>query len=187
MDLEIYKAKLEEAGVVFAEGLSDSEIRWAEESYGFSFPPDLRTFLMFALPTGKSWPNWRELDSSEIWRMLNWPYEGMCFDIENNVFWPPDWGTKPASLADSCDIAKRIVEAAPKLIPICGHRYLPDRPAIDGNPVLSVYQTDIIYYGSNLRDYFQNEFHYYFGPAEYQTKEPIRRIEFWSDIVEGNS
>lgn len=116
--------------------------------------------------------------------MLNWPYEGICFDIQNNSFWPGTWGPKPTSLSESFEIAKRKVDAAPRLIPIFAHRYLPDSPSTEGNPVFSVYQTDIIYYGSNLWNYFQNEFHYYFGAAEYQIAAPLRRIEFWSDFVE---
>lgn len=187
MDHSLYRDKLEKAGVVFADGLTDFEVRVAEESFGFSFPPDLKAFLMFALPTGKSWPNWREIDKPDVLKMLNWPYEGICFDIENNVFWPEGWGDKPATLVDSFAVAKTVVEEAPRLIPICGHRYLPDRPAMDGNPVFSVYQTDIIYYGSNLWNYFQNEFHYYFGTTEYQLSKPIRRIEFWSDFIDGDS
>jgi len=141
---------------------------------------------MFALPTRKNWPNWREIDSPIVQQMLNWPYEGICFDIENNVFWPQKWGSKPSSLRDCFDVAKQVSKEAPKLIPVFGHRYLPDRPGIEGNPVLSVYQTDIIYYGSDLWNYFQNEFHYYFGTPKHQIDEPIRRVEFWSEIVDGD-
>jgi hypothetical protein len=186
MDFSTVKEKLEQAGVVFESGLTEGEIQTIEESFGFQFPPDLKAFLMFTLPSGKGWPNWRNVEDPEIERMLNWPYEGMCFDIQNNALWPPTWGAKPTSLTEAFAVAKRKVEAAPTLIPILGHRYLPDRPSIEGNPVLSVYQTDIIYYGSNLWDYFRNEFHYYFGVTEHQTSEPPRRIEFWSDFIDGD-
>jgi len=109
----------------------------------------------------------------------------MCFDIENNVFWPDSWGAKPASLTEAFEIAKQKIETAPKLIPVFGHRYLPDRPSLEGNPVFSVYQTDIIYYGSNLWNYFENEFSDYFGTARYHISDPLRPIEFWSDYVDG--
>src|SRR5215467_1185147 len=98
MNLSKYQGKLEEAGVSFAPGLTQLEIQAAEESYCFKFPPDLKEFLMSALPVSKDWPNWRNVDDPGIWRMLNWPYEGICFDIENNVFWPQQWGARPASL-----------------------------------------------------------------------------------------
>ena len=42
---------------------------------------------------------------------------------------------------------------APTLIPIYGHRYLPAGNGTHGHPVLSVYQTDIIFYGTDLADY----------------------------------
>lgn len=185
MDFSTVRHKLQDAGVVCENGLAAGEIQLVEDSFGFRFPPDLRAFLMFVLPSGKGWPNWRDVEDPEIELMLNWPYEGICFDIKNNSFWPASWGTKPASLAEAFEIAKRKVNASPKLIPILYHRYLPDRPSIEGNPVFSVHQTDIIYYGSNLWNYFQNEFHSYFGVAGYQITAPLRRIEFWSDLVDG--
>lgn len=184
MDFFKLKEKLKEAGVTFESGLTLEEIQLVEASLGFQFPPDLKSFLMFALPRGKGWPNWRDVEDPEIQRMLNWPYEGMCFDIQNNAFWPPGWGAKPGSLTEAFEVAKRKVDEAPTLIPVFGHRYLPDRPSIDGNPVFSVYQMDIIYYGSNLSDYFQNEFAYHFGVAGNEISDPPRRIEFWSDFID---
>lgn len=186
MDLHLWQNTLKRAGVDFAPGLTEWELQQAEESYGLTFPPDLRVLLSFALPIGKSWPNWREINSAAIWKMLNWPYEGLCFDIEHNGFWPQRWGPKPVGLAECFVIAKHRLDTAPKLIPICGHRYLPERPHVEGNPVLSVYQTDIIHYGTDLDSYFKNEFHYYFGTPEYQIVGPIRRIEFWSDLIDEN-
>ena len=184
MDLPKLKKTLREAGVVFESGLTQEEIQLVEASFGFQFPPDLKSFLMFALPSGKGWPNWRDVEDPEIQRRLDWPYEGMCFDIQNGAFWPAGWGPKPESLTEAFEIAKRKVDAAPKLIPILGHRYLPDRPSLEGNPVFSVYQMDIIYYGSNLWNYFEKEFQYYFGVTEHQLSDTPRRIEFWSDFID---
>ena len=186
MDLPLWQATLNRAGVEFAPGLTESEVQRAEKSYGLTFPPDLRMLLNFALPIGKDWPNWREIHSPAIWKMLKWPYEGMCFDIEHNAFWPQKWGPRPVDLTECFTVAKQRLDTAPNLIPIFGHRYLPDRPGIEGNPVLSVHQTDIIHYGRDLCNYFKNEFHYYFGTAEYEIVGPIRRIEFWSDIIDGD-
>jgi hypothetical protein len=186
MNVRKYQSTLEEAGVSFSPGLTQLEIRAAEESYGLKFPPDLKEFLMFALPTSRDWPNWRNVDDPGIWQILNWPYEGICFDIEHSAFWPQEWGARPASLTEACAVAKEKVDAAPKLVPILGHRYLPDRPNEADNPVFSVYQTDIIYYGSDLWNYFENEFGHYFKTSGHNVTEPLRRIEFWSDLVEWN-
>lgn len=184
MDLKFYKEKLEEAGVDFAPGLTDSEARRAEAAYDFRFPPDLEEFLRYALPVSKGWPDWRELEERPIVERLRWPLIGILFDIENNAFWHPDWGTKPGSLEEAFAVAERKVEEAPKLIPIASHRYLPERPRESCNPVFSVYQTDIIYYGSDLANYLENEFSYYFGKSGYGIPEPIKRIEFWSAFAE---
>lgn len=114
---------------------------------------------------------------------MDWPFEGMCFDIEHNSFWLPSWGPKPLALADAYDVARAAIAEAPRLIPICGHRFLPNKPCEAGNPVFSVHQTDIIYYGTDLFDYFRNEFSYYFDRTGYTFAGNVRRIEFWSDLV----
>jgi hypothetical protein len=184
MDLQYYKEVLERAGVVFEAGLSQAEIQELEQRYGFVFPPDLKDFLMFALPVSKGFLNWRQADNVEIVKSLHWPYEGMCFDIESNSFWLEEWGQRPASLDEAFAIAGKAIEHAPALIPIYGHRYMPDRPDEAGNPVFSVYQTDIVYYGCDLADYLENEFSYYFGRSGYSLKGEIKRIEFWSQFAE---
>ena len=53
---------------------------------------------------------------------------------------------------------KKEYKTKPKLIPIYSSRYIPESPKETGNPVFSVYQTDIIYYGFDLLSYFENEF-----------------------------
>lgn len=184
MDFKYCKDRLLAAGVSFDLGLSAGEISVIEQAHGFRFPPDLKDFLMHALPVSKGWVDWRRASVSEIRDRLNWPFESMCFDIEHNVFWLEAWGPKPEDHQSAVAIAREAVASAPRLIPVCGHRYLPDRPCEAGNPVLSIYQTDIIYYGANLFDYLCNEFSYYFGRPEYAVTGKIRRIEFWSDLVD---
>jgi hypothetical protein len=183
MDRVLVQATLKRAGIVFERGMEEREIDTVERRYGFRFPPDLKQFLMHALPVSPPWVNWRDGDEAQIRESLNWPYEGMCFDIENAQFWLQQWGEKPANLEEAFAIAKRAVDAAPKLIPVCGHRYVPDRPLEEGNPVFSVHQSDIIYYGTNLQNYLENEFHYYFGTTAYVIREPVRNIEFWTGLV----
>ncbi len=85
-------------------------------------------------------------------------WEGLQFDIEHNDLWLPTWGAKPETLEARKDRARALVEAAPKLIPIYEHRYLLAEPCAAGNPVFSVYQSDIVVYGANLRDYLLVEF-----------------------------
>ena len=186
MNLEFLRTKLRAAGVTFAPGLTTAEVKRVEDHHGFMFPPDLNNFLKFALPISDGWPDWRDVTNAEIERMMSWPYDSISFDIENNAFWLDDWGTKPLSNDEACAVAKQKITEAPKLIPICGHRYIPDAPNLEGNPVFSVYQTDIIYYGADLLNYLENEFHYYFQTPEYCLKQPIREIDLWSRLVAEN-
>ena len=183
MDFASAQSVLVRAGVQFDPGLTPDEFTAIEAAWGFRFPPDLREFLSLALPVSDRWINWRTGDRAAIGNALAWPLEGLCFDIEHNDFWRADWGERPARLADAIEIARRAVNAAPTLIPIYSHRYLPATPAEAGNPVFSVYQTDIVYYGADLLDYLQNEFPYPFGRAEHTLTHEPRHIPFWSDLA----
>ena len=184
MELDYYIRKMRRAGVTFEDGLSEEEIERIQVMYDFVFPQDLKSFLQFALPVSNGFWNWRSEDQSKIEEMFRWPIEGICFDIENNDFWLDEWGGKPQKTKDQLEIAKKHVSLAPTLIPVCGHRFMPSQPSESGNPVFSVYQTDIIYYGRDLKDYLQNEFSYAFGRADYELEGDIKEIEFWSKLVE---
>ena len=188
MSVKEMHERLHTAGVSSEPGLTDQEIHGIEERYRFRFPPDLREFLAHALPRFNDleddalprWADWRGNKPGLLQEQLDWPLEGMCFDIENNDFWIEEWGERPEALEDRFDVARRAVEAAPVLIPLCGHRYMPSLPDEAGNPVFSVYQTDIILYGDDLLDYLANEFPVSFprpGP-------PVKRIVFWSALAQ---
>jgi hypothetical protein len=128
MDLANCKDRLSLAGVKFDEGLSSKELELIEGRFQFHFPPDLREFLGCALPISKGWIDWRRWSDSEIQARLNWPFEGICFDIQHNAFWLDRWGEKPAELTKAFERARATVEHGPRLIPIYGHRYMPDCP-----------------------------------------------------------
>jgi len=145
-------------GIEVATGLSDAEVARIEETYAFRFPPDLRAFFQYALPVSKGWAEWRGNEDA-LHERLSWPLEGVLFDIEFNNFWREDWGAHPSKLRPALAIAREQVAAAPTLIPIFGHRYIPAEPYLPGNPVISVHQSDIIYCGANLADYFNSEFY----------------------------
>jgi hypothetical protein len=168
-------------GVAFGQGLTDAEVRATEDRFGFRFPPDLRSLLQAALPVSDGFPDWRHEEEGALRARLEWPLEGIWLDIEHNGFWMAEWGTRPDDLTGAKEIARRAVAAAPVLIPVYGHRYLPAEPAEAGNPVFSVVQTDIIIYGSDLGDCFRAEFRRIRLP-DWPHAEP-RRIRFWSELV----
>src|SRR4029450_5611982 len=182
MDLAYCKDRLSDTGVLFEKGLTPQELASIERDYGFIFPCDLREFLAYALPVSSRWVDWRRASSSDIKARLDWPFQGMCFDIQHSAFWLDSWGEKPQALGQAFNVARAAINAAPRLIPVYSHRYMPDRPSSSGNPVFSVYQTDIIYYGADLFDYLCNEFCDQFGRAEHKIGSNIRDIEFWSQL-----
>jgi hypothetical protein len=144
-----------------APGLTAWEIKRRAE-YGFRFP-DLRVF------------------PSTCFRSASAPdgVLGSVFDVEHNAFWLAAWGPKPDSLEKAQAKAREAVRAAPFMIPIFGHRYLPASPCASGNPVFSVYQTDIIYYGLDLPSYLFAEFGV---PNPFPIPDSPRDIEFWSEL-----
>ena len=190
INLDIVFNNLKNAGVELQSGLTKDEICDIETYYNFKFPPDYELFLSTLLPVNKGFHNWREYKSEKLRQAINWPLEGIIFDVENNMFWQPEWGDRPDTEGLRKEIAIANLKKFPKLIPICSHRFIPESPYEAGNPIISIYQTDIIYYGSDLLNYLENEFTYYFrGPnlgvnVDYSK---IKRIEKWFDFIEENS
>jgi hypothetical protein len=186
MDFAVAQRILSESGTCIDAGLTVEEFAPIENTFSFHFPPDLRQFLTTGLPSSSPWIDWRRSSDTKARERLVWPLQGICRDIEKNDFWLEEWGQRPARLTDAIAIAARAVSDAPVLIPIFGHRYIPATPSESGNPIFSVYQTDIIYYGVDLLDYLHNEFRVEFGRDQYGIHGDIRSIPFWSRLVERN-
>lgn len=160
----------------WAAGYSREELDRAQEEFDLVFPPDLVDLLRDRRPArGYDW----RTDRQQIREMLARPLDGILFDIEHDNLWIDDWGDIPPDEAGRREIATAAVRSAPKLIPLVGCRYLPGEPCEVGNPVFSVHQTDIIYYGANLDHYFANEF----GAWSSLDDADYRHIRFWSNLV----
>jgi hypothetical protein len=185
-------------------GISDTEIETVERKWSVHFPPDYRLFLRtlhapdrwisrtrFVSQTQTeevltpSFFNWN-LDGEALAAAFAWPFEGLRFDLEHNQLWPASWGSRPADLQEQIAEMRRRLERAPRVIPICGHRYLLGEPCRAGNPVLSVYQSDIIVYGADLRRFLLNELSALLGTqADHSAKVDIAAIPFWGEIMLG--
>lgn len=189
-------------------GLSEEEIASIEQTWHVQFPPDYRLFLRRLhavgevvagaaqgrkqlMPMRKSAVvyNWL-LDTKELRTAFAWPLEGLAFDLEHNDLWLPAWGERPQTADARRERLEQAVAAAPKLIPITGHRYLLGEPCQAGNPVLSVYQADIIIYGADLRHYLLVEFADLLGIAPHETMQQSRvaspwlgDIPFWGEFA----
>lgn len=170
-------------------GLSDSEFARIESDYGFEFADDHCAFLAAGLPISKPpqpgrawarpWPDWRNGDPDELRERLAWPIEGVLFDVEQDGFWYDAWGDRPSDPGAALAAARGRLSRVPAMVPVCGHRFLPAGRGTCGHPVLSMWQTDIIFYGTNLDDYIQHEF------AGTRTTDgaPIATVPFWRDLL----
>ena len=159
---------LQSRNIAFAPGLTDKEVTRTEALYGFRFPPDLRQLLQYALPISEGFINWRDAKEEELGWRVEEPFLGLLNAVENS-FWVRHWGVQPERLADRLRLAQAHMRTAPRLIPIYKNRYLPALPGKSGNPVLSVWAADIIYYGFDLADYFVKEFQTSYLPKILQT------------------
>jgi hypothetical protein len=175
---------LSDAGIEISAGLTETELQLIERVIGCALPPDLRSFLAEGLPIGPGFPDWREPNSAAIRAQLAWPLEGIEFDIEENAFWWSEWGGRPRNIETALALARIHLNAAPRLVPVRGHRYLPAEPALVDNPVFSVYQTDVICYGKNLAAYLRCEFLQL--PREEAVRGELREIRFWGALAQGN-
>lgn len=148
---------LKQGDVALDVGLTSDEIRAVEEKFGFEFSPDHREILAAVQPVGDRWWNWKTDSAEKLQSSLDWPRDGVLFDVENSDFWAPSWGARPDDVAARLSTATTHIELWPVLVPIYGHRYMPAAPAGPGAPVFSVYQTDVIFYGHDLYDYLRHE------------------------------
>ncbi|MDQ0708735.1 hypothetical protein QFZ52_001387 [Arthrobacter woluwensis] len=167
---------LREAKVPLDPGLSASQIGILEDRFSFRFGPDHAGLLSLAVPRGPGWVDWLG-DRTEIDARFSAPVDGVLFDVRHNVFWPEEWGDRPSDVFTALREAREHLADTPKLVPLYAHRFL---PAPSGSPVLSVHQTDVIHYGSDLLAYLQKEF---LGIPDEQQSE--HHVEFWSDLADG--
>ena len=168
-------------------GLTEAEFARVEREFGFEFADDHRAFLATALPVDRDagarhlWPDWRDGDPAALRTQLDGPVDGVLFDVEHNVFWCREWGERPADIQEALETARKELAKVPRLVPVYAHRFLPAGRGASGHPVLSIHQTDIIYYGADLADYIEREFGYV--PNWTEGWDPQATVPFWSDFV----
>jgi hypothetical protein len=167
------------AAMTWTRGYTAAELERAQSRFSLTFPSDLIELLLDRRPVdGTDWNN-EEVVRSQ----LAWPFECLLFDIEENGLWWPEWGDRPAKEEERAEVLRGVLRRAPTLIPIFSHRYLPATPSRPGNPVFSVYQSDIIHYGADLGDYIDREED---GVGSKPWPKQVREIDFWSEMVRRN-
>jgi hypothetical protein len=166
-------------------GYTPDEIDDIQARWRLRFPPDLVTLLREHRPLlgGPGAFDWISSDVAKIRSLLEWPLESFWFDVEHSEVWWDDWGEKPVEAGAQREVLNAVFAAAPRLIPLFGHRYIAEEPCEHDNPVFSVYQTDVIHYGANLTDWLRRE-HEGFEAAPWPT---IKNSRFWTEAVRRNN
>lgn len=156
-------------------GMTDEQIDLVQERYAIIFTPEHREFLrilhtidrkakVFEDYDSEEGPyyecsffrNWLE-DDEDIKPRLNNVYDAISEDIKRNKFWLNSWGMRPETAEERMEIFNELYATAPKLVPVCGHRYQVADMSLEKRPVLSILGADIVYYGSDFRYYLLQE------------------------------
>jgi hypothetical protein len=174
-------ALLRQAEVPLERGLSEGELAAIQRRFGFEFGPDHAALLRLGLPVDDGWPDWRRDAESDLRTRLDWPVDGAVHDVLHNGFWPASWGPRPDDEELAEQHAREQLLRWPKLVPVYSHRFLPAAPSVNGAPVFSVYQTDVIYYGSDLVDYLRRELN--LDPAPRSEMKIEHLVPPWSDLT----
>ncbi|ENB7694341.1 SMI1/KNR4 family protein [Escherichia coli] len=184
LDYTFLVNKLKAQGIIFYAGLSEAEITAIEQTFNFRFPLDCKAFLHNALPATEGFIHWRQTLHSgkmerEVKQRLKIPLDGILYDVMKNNFWLDIWGEKPLNLDSRKDHFDKISNQCPVLIPLYKHRYM-STSYTGGNPVYSVYNSDIICAGNDLASWMKTEFNLAL-PQHYQAdKKPVH---FWDDFL----
>ncbi len=164
-------------------GMDKEQIKDIEHKYQIQFTEDHRLFLQILHTLDRKEPisyttsfeedaeviheelpffyNWHT-DEDAIQKYLKWPYDTILQDVlgSNNV-WLKSWGKRPKDQEAITQIFDAWYQKAPQLIPLTSHRFMVSTPKTMGNPVLSVYGSDIVVYGWDLRLYLLNTLEYF--------------------------
>jgi len=137
-------------------GASESDLQTFERANGLYLPKDLRTLAQIVHdPDGAMFP-WLA-DPQCLATSNAWIQRGIEFDIRNGSAWLERWGEPPSEAEDRIAVFRADVASWPTLVPVANrfHRITPNKP---GNPVYSIMQTDIVYYGADLASWLASEF-----------------------------
>lgn len=175
-------SRLQKKGVLFESGLTEIEIHQIENTYDIIFPNELKEFYKYALPVSAGFYNWRDfnIDNVKYIQGVIKKFKENIIDCAMEIDWSNNWGKEPKNLEERMSQIKDMVNKAPTIIPIYIHRGMA-AINIKNNPVFSILDIDVIYYGNNILEYFQLEFdlikytNICFNNSTY--------IPFWSDLV----
>lgn len=172
-------------------GLSDAEFDRIEREYGFEFADDHRGFLATGLPVWQPyeegqtweqpWPDWRNGDLGALREHLSWPVDYLLWDVQHG-HWRQEWGKRPEAREEAVEVARARLADVPKMVPVYAHRFLPAGRGTFAHPVLSMLGWDIVYLGTDLLDYIDQEFKEP-RPERPDDWNPQATVPFWRDYL----
>jgi len=188
--------------------LSDYEINDLERRYSIQFGPEHRAFLRILHTIDKKDPDYYEgvedadegsdiktkkqpslfynwhTDKEWIESRLTWPYETILQDILGvNRFWLKSWGPRAETEEEETKVFSAWYNKAPKLLPITAYTFLMNHELTGLRAVLSVWGSDTIVAGWNLRHYLMRKF-----PQELNIQEMVYDDEdkcYYGEVVKG--
>jgi hypothetical protein len=148
--------------------------------FTFSDPHDGERLVESEAPGFYHWID----DAAAIARARADVVSGLLFDVEENGLWPAGWGARPRTAEARAVRVAALVGNAPPLAPIYGHRFVVDA-GWGRAVVLSIVQSDVVVYGSDLRSYLLNELHDLLGTAAGGDEPPVdaTAIPFWGELL----
>ena len=153
-------------------GLSDTELLKFQDDMGFSFPEPLKNFYKVMNGLNKPGINMFGSDGTQaIFRSIFYSYPDDINMVKESIKW--------IYQANSISENDLLLLDISKIFPICGHRFmLIDTP---GNPILSIYGDDIMYWADDLCNLIANElFENIHNAHDYESlKYPKINIKFW--------
>ncbi len=171
-------------GVNFSDGLNDEQLSVIEAKYDITFPEKLRRFYKIGVPYSNNpneFPMWSDFSEENTARIRKWiasPAKWLLHDVKNG-FWLDSWGANPSDIDSAVNIVSEMLKKAPKLIPVCNHRFVPALDGVSDPPVISTVGRDTIFYGNCIEDYWANE---YLDGVEIGNISVY--IPVWSDIID---
>jgi len=184
--------------------MTDAQVTQAEERYGLTFPPNYRLFLQtlhttdpervryvdgtIHSPVGRPSHDWQG-DRSQIDDAMSWPLDGLLWSIEAEDSWSSSWGDRPPTPESRAARVRELAAGGPPLIPLKGHRYLVGEPLEAGNPVLSIYGSDVIVYEPTFGTWLVAELAQMVDPSLRELAPrvdgDVPAIPFCQDVIDG--
>lgn len=138
-------------------GCSEEQLERFMSYTNMTLPPDLRWLAMNTYDPGGHFFDWI-IRPDRVSEAVDWVMQGIETDLENNSIWFDRWGERPPEAETRKEVFRADFETWPKIVPIWGHRFAQIEPCEPGQPVYSVMQSDIIYYGADLPRWLRKEF-----------------------------